>query len=263
MPLRPEEPAGSASRGRTRLDLGALDARAKLLATLVLMLPLLLDPTPPTVAAYLPLLALGLSGSGAAHRAARGLGPVAWLALGLAVFTALATPEGRIWLGGVVPLSLPGLVQGAILGARMVELVALGLLLAATTPPLRLAAAVEWLLRPLRALGLDVQALSLAVLLALRFVPLLRRELATTEQAMLLRGVRFGRGPVDQVRRLGVLAVPAVGRLLVASEELAAALVSRGYGLAPLAADAHPPLGRAERALLALSVAVAAATLLL
>ena len=132
---------------------------------------------------------------------------------------------------------------------------AIGLLLSATTPPLRLAAGMEWLLQPLRRLKVDVQAFSLALMLVLRFVPLFQRELAATERAMALRGARFGKGPVQQVRRLAVLAVPAIGRLLVASEDLAAALVSRGYGLSPLSTGADLRFGRGDALLLVATIA--------
>jgi energy-coupling factor transport system permease protein len=240
----------------------SLDPRAKLLAALVLMLPLLLAPSPRAVAVSAAALLLGVSISGHARSILHSLIPIAWLGLGLVVFTALVEPVGRVWLLGVLPFSPVGAGQGALLAARMLVLVGIGLLLAATTPPQRLAAGVEWLLQPLRVLKLDVQSFSLALMLVLRFVPLFHRELATTERAMLLRGARFGRGPIQQVRRLAVLAVPAVGRLMVASEDLAAALVSRGYGLSPLLAAAGLHFGRGDALLLAAAVALAAVSLL-
>lgn len=246
----------------TPLDLAGLDPRAKLVATVVLGLPLLARPSEGVVGAYLLVLGLGALAGGQVRDLCRGLVPLLWLALGLVAFSALATPEGRVWLVGVLPFSAEGAARGAVYGLRMVELVALGLLLAATTPPLRMAAGLEWLLQPLRWLRVDVSALSLVALLVLRFVPLFKAELATTERAMFLRGARFGRGPVDQLRRLSALAVPAIGRLLVAADDLAAALVSRGYGLGGLATHAELRFGRRDALLLGASVALAATMLL-
>jgi energy-coupling factor transport system permease protein len=237
--------------------LSTLDPRAKLLAGFISMLPLLLDPSSPALLLYLGLLTLGFASDARARRAARQLLPTLWLGFGLVVFTALLTEEGRGWLAGLLPWSAAGAQEGARLALRMIELIAVGVLVSATTPPRQLLDGLEWLLHPLRALKVDVQIISLLVMLVLRFAPLFRAELETTERALFLRGVRFGRGPVEQVRRLTALGIPAISRLLIRSDDLAAGLVTRGFGLAPTRTGSQLRARQADLALLGCAFAVA------
>ncbi|MGE5618881.1 MAG: energy-coupling factor transporter transmembrane component T family protein [Sphingomonadaceae bacterium] len=209
----------------------SLDPRSKLISTLFLMFPLLLTPSWAGLGVYVLILLLGTWLTGQWRAVARGIFPVTLLGFGIAAFSALASPGERIVLGGLLPISVGGLDVGAKSGIRMVELVALGALLAATTPPARLAAALSWIISPMRHLRVDVPSLVFVVTLVFRFVPILKAELAATETAMYLRGARYGRNPIDQVRRLSVLPVPLLRRLLVAADEMAIALLSRGYRL--------------------------------
>ncbi len=209
----------------------SLDPRSRLISTLFLMFPLLLTPSWTGLGVYLLILLLGLGLARQVKAVGRVIFPVTLLGLSIVAFSALASPGERTMLGGALPINVEGLEIGTKSGIRMVELVALGALLAATTPPAKLAAALGWLVSPLRRLGVDVPSLEFVVLLVFRFVPILKSELAVTETAMYLRGARYGRNPVDQVRRLSVLPVPLLRRLLVAADEMAIALLSRGYRL--------------------------------
>ncbi len=209
----------------------SLDPRSKLISTLFLMFPLLLTPSWAELGAYLLILLLGMWSTGQMKAVGRVIFPVTLLGLSIAAFSALASPGERTTLGGVLSISVEGLEVGTKSGIRMVELVALGALLAATTPPAKLAAALGWIISPMRHIGVDVPSLEFVVLLVFRFVPILKSELAATETAMYLRGARYGRNPIDQIRRLSVLPVPLLRRLLVAADEMAIALLSRGYRL--------------------------------
>lgn len=226
--MLPPRSLGSASQ--PPILLASLDPRSKLLGTAILLLPLMLRPAFATLAivgAFLVLLALGTRRS---RQLVRGLVPIAWLAVGLAMLSALTGPGDRTWLAGVVPLNLPGLVQGALLGARMVEAVALGSILVLTSSPVTMAAGVQWLLSPLRAVRVETGAMGLLTLLVLRFVPLVRSETFATERAMRLRGAHFGRGPVAQCRRVAALVLPVISRLLVVVDDVAVGLAGRGFG---------------------------------
>ncbi|GEM_PF-5011507 len=209
----------------------SLDPRSRLISILFLMFPLLLTPSWIGLGIYVLILLLGMWLTGKLKAVGRLIFPVTLLGLSIAVFSALASPGERILLGGTLPISVEGLEVGTKSGIRMVELVALGTLLAATTPPAKLAAALGWIISPTRRLGVDVPSLEFVVLLVFRFVPILKSELAATETAMYLRGARYGRNPIDQIRRLSVLPVPLLRRLLVAADEMAIALLSRGYRL--------------------------------
>ncbi|HEX2988628.1 MAG TPA: energy-coupling factor transporter transmembrane protein EcfT [Chloroflexota bacterium] len=209
----------------------SLDPRSRLISTLFLMFPLLLTPSWAELGVYVLILLLGMWLTGEFKAVSRAIFPVTLLAFGIAAFSALASPGERTLLGGLLPISVDGLEVGTKSGIRMVELVALGALLAATTPPAKLAAALGWIISPMRHLKVDVPSLEFVVVLVFQFVPILKSELAATETAMYLRGARYTRNPIDQIRRLSVLPVPLLRRLLVATDEMAIALLSRGYRL--------------------------------
>ncbi len=71
-------------------------------------------------------------------------------------------------------------------------------LLTLTTPPLELSDAIEYLLRPLKAVRFPVHEISLMLSIALRFVPTLMDETEKIMNAQRARGVDFGEGNLVQ-----------------------------------------------------------------
>ncbi len=91
---------------------------------------------------------------------------------------------------------------------------------------------LEDLLAPLKALGLRPQRLSLAVGVALRFVPILAGEMEAIAKAQASRGADFGTGrggPISRARAYLPLFVPISVRALERAEALAEAMEARGY----------------------------------
>ena len=64
-------------------------------------------------------------------------------------------------------------------------------LLTLTTPPLELSDAIEYILRPLKAIRFPVHEISLMLSIALRFVPTLMDETEKIMNAQRARGVDF------------------------------------------------------------------------
>jgi len=106
-------------------------------------------------------------------------------------------------------------------GLRLVALVLLAVLVTLTTPASAMMAAIEKGLSPLARLGVDVEKISLALSLALRFIPMIASVGAEVREAQRARGLDGS---------LVALAVPLIVRTLKMGEEIADAIDARGFG---------------------------------
>lgn len=158
----------------------------------------------------------------------------------------------QLWPGGALPLTVGGLAAGASLALRIVTMVALSSALTASTP-------VEDVVAVLRKARLPFPIVFIVVT-ALRFIPTLQRRAQQVLDAQRARGARLdGGGPIGRIRAHIPIMVPLLVGGIRMSEDLAAAMMNRGYGatrhptslvtLAPAARDAV--VGTAAAALLA------------
>ena len=103
-------------------------------------------------------------------------------------------------------------------------------LLTLSTPPLSLSDAIEYLLRPLKAIRFPAHEVSLMLSIALRFVPTLMDETEKIMNAQRARGVDFGEGNLmDKMRAIVPLLIPLFVSSFNRAEELAIAMEARGY----------------------------------
>lgn len=107
------------------------------------------------------------------------------------------------------------------MGMRLAALVLLAGLVTLTTPSSAIMSAIETGLRPLGRLGVDVEKISLALSLALRFLPLIASVGAEVREAQRARGLDGS---------LVALAVPLLVRTLKMGEDIADAIDARGFG---------------------------------
>lgn len=182
----------------------ASSGRGLALAALALVGALLASRTPPTLVL-------------------RGLRPAA-------VVLVVSVLANALTLVGQPAFSATGLMRGALAVTRVAITVGLALVLSATTLPPALAEAIAWLMGPLRHLGVPVTDVSMAISVALRFVPLTAEELERIRCAQRSRGARVDEGGV--VRRLrgwGQVLVPLLVALFRRADELARAMCDRCY----------------------------------
>jgi biotin transport system permease protein len=159
-----------------------------------------------------------------------------WLALAAAAALALLVTTGTprpevvrqlrgpflviVAVAGVVAL-LDGAEPGLALALRLAALVMLGLAVTLTTRASALMAALERALMPLQRLGLvDAARVSLAVSLAVRFVPEILRQAAEIREAQAARGLQG---------HAIALVVPLLVRTLKGADEIAAAIDARAF----------------------------------
>lgn len=113
---------------------------------------------------------------------------------------------------------------------RLIIMLGLTLVLTATTKPLELTNALEWLMNPLKAIKFPVHEIAMTISLALRFIPTLLEETDRIMKAQASRGVDFQNGKFsEKIRAIVSLIVPLFISALQRSEELANAMEARGY----------------------------------
>lgn len=121
-------------------------------------------------------------------------------------------------------VSREGSLSGAEVALRLLLVFLLGAMLVATTTATEVKAAVEWFLRPLP--GVPAARIGTLLGLMVRFVPLVLAEIEAMREAQAARGAERRRNPV---RRILLLAVPALRRIVLRAERLALAMEARCY----------------------------------
>ena len=208
-----------------------LDPRAKLISTLLVMTGLLARNS------WRPLLAVGvftmlaaiLSGL-RASTLLRSVLPFKWFIILTAALNVLFT-GGHI----IIPAPLPfggitheGLEFGILYSARLAALVILASLLTLTTEPVSLVDGVEKLLRPFSRFGLKPHDIATAMVITIRFIPVLLDEALKIRKSHAARGLR----PVGlraNLKSVSLLLVPLFTSAVRRAEELAVAMDCRLY----------------------------------
>ena len=201
--IAPKDPGNATARGN------GLDVRSKLMALTAVVAA--------TFLASAPLVHLGLAaltaGALVRVRGMRGLWgllapmlPVLALVFGFAAFTP----------GGI------GYASTLVL--RLVTMLCSTAALLATTPAERFTTLMRTLRLP--------NPLVFVCTTALRFIPTLRRRSRQITEAQRVRGAHIdSRGPVRRVLAHATIMVPLLTSGIRMSEDLAAAMISRGYGI--------------------------------
>jgi energy-coupling factor transport system permease protein len=208
-----------------------LDARVKLLTTFAFLVALF---------AVEGWLGMGVLAAGlvivfaVAHVPAgylwRGLRPLIIILLLTFVLQAFGFPGRPLVHIGPFSLTEEGLTRGGFLTVRLGLLLVSSMALTLTTPPVALTDAFEWLLAPLRRVGVPSREIALMMTIALRFIPTLFRELDDLIKAQRARGVDFSvRDPRTLSRALLPLVVPLFVLSFRKADDLAVAMTSRCY----------------------------------
>lgn len=122
------------------------------------------------------------------------------------------------------------ILQSAKIILRLVMMVALTMILTATTKPLDLTYALEWYMTPLRVIRFPTHEIAMTISIALRFIPTLLDETMRIMNAQASRGVDFEHGKLkEKIKAILSLIVPLFMSAFQRSEELANAMEARGY----------------------------------
>ncbi len=210
----------------------ALDPRAKIVATAVLVVGLfLIDSTSGLLFVAAALVALVAASRIPARTFLRLLRPVLFIMALTVAFQVLFSREGSTVLEwGFFEVHAGGLRLGFFLALRLLLLVGAAGLLTATTAPVALADGIEDLLSPLKRVRFPAHEVAMMMTIALRFIPTLGEEAEKIKGAQAARGADFSEGgPVRRARSLMPVLVPLTVGAFRRADELAEAMESRGY----------------------------------
>jgi energy-coupling factor transport system permease protein len=210
----------------------ALDPRAKILATAVLVVGLfLVDSTAGLLFVAAALVALVAVSHIPARIFLRLLRPVLFIVTLTVFFQILFSREGATLVErGFIEIHSGGLRLGFFLALRILLLVSVAGLLTATTAPVTLADGIEDLLSPLKKVRLPAHEVAMMMTIALRFIPTLGEEAEKITRAQAARGADFSEGgPLRRARSLVPVLVPLTVGAFRRADELAEAMESRGY----------------------------------
>jgi energy-coupling factor transport system permease protein len=155
-----------------------------------------------------------------------------WMFAAVAAFNLLFHSGGSeiVLAGRDLQLTYGGLQNSFLMTLQLVDAVVLSVALTFTTTPVDLAKGMQRLANPLKRLHVPVDELGVVLLLAIRFVPLLQRELSNTIEAQKARGVEFGgQGLVSRAGEFVAILLPALLGTVRRSESLAVAMSARGF----------------------------------
>lgn len=138
---------------------------------------------------------------------------------------------GVVWFTiGNFPIRDIAIYQTLYIFLRLVLMIALTSVLTATTKPLDLTYAIEWYMSPLKLVRFPVHEIAMTISIALRFIPTLLDETGRIMRAQESRGVDFKGGKLkEKLRAIVALIVPLFVSALQRSDELANAMIARGY----------------------------------
>jgi len=129
-----------------------------------------------------------------------------------------------------ITVTLEGIIKAAVVAARLVLLVSVSSLLTLTTSPMEITAALESLLKPLKAIRFPVSELALMMSIALRFIPTLMEETDKIMKAQTARGASFDTGNVlARAKGMVPILIPLFVSAFKRADELALAMESRCY----------------------------------
>ncbi|MFH1150692.1 MAG: energy-coupling factor transporter transmembrane component T [Actinomycetota bacterium] len=143
---------------------------------------------------------------------------------------AFLTPGEVIWHWGFLSITDTGLSNGLLFSGRILLLVVVLAALTMTTPPLKLADALESLLKPLSRLKVPVWRVTTVVSITLMFIPNILEESRKITRAQMARGADFeSANLLRRVRDIIPVLVPLFVRVFRDADELAVAMDARAY----------------------------------
>ena len=165
----------------------------------------------------------------------RGLRPFGWLFLLTACLQLFFTSGRPILPFNLGPLDVTreGVQQAIRIGSQLALFILFSSILTLTTSPLELLRALEKFGSPLKRVRIPVEDLCLAMLLCIRFLPILAQEAERIIEAQSARGINLKSGTWrNRLEKYHAIFLPLFYNVMGRAEELATAMAVRGYGQA-------------------------------
>lgn len=209
-----------------------LDSRIKIIITILMITALFfIDNFSGYGLFFLAVLTVILLSRISLLRILRGLKPILFLVILTLILHIFFTRGGDvIWQWRFISIEEEGLYTGLFMVTRILLLIIFTSLLTLTTSPLQLTDGIEYLLKPLKKIGVPASELAMMMTIALRFIPTLLEEADKIMKAQMARGADFESGNiVKRARNLIPLLVPLFISAFRRADDLALAMESRCY----------------------------------
>ena len=233
-PSKPVSPSGARRSSMPRsvhAFVSGIDARAKLAFLAVFMVATLHARSPWDVAACLAFacaLAVVTRVRPGTVRAV--LVPLAPVLLFTVTMQVLGEQDGTVvFTVAGLAVTAEALWQSARMVGCLLALMIASISFMQVTRAEELVSTLEWLLRPLRAAGVHTEAFILALSVALGFLPVLVGEFNRLKTAQVARLARFDGTMRDRLRAYTRLFAPLLRSSFEHADNLAAALLARGF----------------------------------
>ncbi|MBQ6632184.1 MAG: energy-coupling factor transporter transmembrane protein EcfT [Romboutsia sp.] len=208
-----------------------LDARVKLIATLIFMISLfIIDKFWPYAIVFLALVATIKLSNIPFKYVMNGIRPLKWIIIFTFVINIFFLPGDPIVSFGFIKITDQGVRQAIFMALRLILLVLGTSMLTLTTSPMDLTDGIERLLNPFNKIGLPVHELAMMMTIALRFIPTLLDETDKIMKAQMSRGADFeSKNIISRAKNLVPLLVPLFVSAFRRAEELSMAMEARCY----------------------------------
>lgn len=209
-----------------------LDARFKIIAAFLFIVSLFIVDTIVGYLCVTVLLGIVIRISKVPFKfMVRGLKSIMIIILFTAVINLFLTQgEQVIWQFGVLHLTMEGIYMAVKMCVRLVLLIVGSSLLTLTTTPIQLTDGLEYLLHPLKKIGVPAHEIAMMMTIALRFIPTLLDETDKIIKAQQARGADFDTGNMMQKAKSMIpILVPLFISAFRRAEELAMAMEARCY----------------------------------
>ncbi len=163
----------------------------------------------------------------------RGLRPFGWLFILTACLQLFFTSGQPLLPFDLGPLDVTreGVYQAVRIGGQLALFILFSSILTLTTSPMELLRALEKFGSPLKRVRIPVADLCLAMLLCIRFLPILGQEAERIIEAQTARGIDLKSGTWrNRLEKFHGIFLPLLYNVLARAEELATAMAVRGYG---------------------------------
>ncbi len=160
-----------------------------------------------------------------------GLKPILFLVMLTVILHIFMTRGGEVlFQWKFIRIESEGLYTGTFMASRILLLIMFTSLLTLTTSPLKLTDGIEYILKPLKKIGVPASEISMMMTIALRFIPTLMEEAEKIMKAQMARGADFESGNlIQRAKNLIPLLVPLFISAFRRADELALAMESRCY----------------------------------
>lgn len=208
-----------------------LDPRIKIIGTFIYIVALFVvsDFIGFAVAAAALAIIIGLSRV-PFRFIAKGLKPV-FLIIAFTFLINMFMTDGRtLYHIGFIRITEEGIYNACFMGLRLILLIFGSSILTLTTKPINLTDGIEYLLNPLKKLGVPAHELAMMMTIALRFIPTLLEETDKIMKAQMARGADFESGNlINRAKSLIPLLVPLFISAFRIAQDLAMAMEARCY----------------------------------